>query len=172
MGRRKDIKEQLQKDYEILKNLEDRLRTEIDSRLKLRWTEDINKVKQQIHQHEKELKFLTDSSVSNQNASDSRNSDKEKESSRVNMTFNAPVHGVAGNVQGNRNVYALEQKQSLVVEIILEIPEDATPEKIQEIIKQAATRTDMTHRSYGGNGLTIDTVEILAEDKVLEPSGK
>lgn len=63
-------------------------------------------------------------------------------------------------------------EQNNAVEIILEIPEDATPKEIQEIIKQAATRADMTHRSYGGNGLTIDTVEILAEDKVLEPSGK
>ena len=38
----------------------------------------------------------------------------EKENSKVNnMNFYAPVSGVAGNVEGNQNVYTLEQKQTL-----------------------------------------------------------
>ena len=37
----------------------------------------------------------------------------EKESSKVNMSFHAPVNGVAGNVEGNQNIYAPEQKQTL-----------------------------------------------------------
>jgi hypothetical protein len=37
----------------------------------------------------------------------------EKESSKVNMSFHAPVAGVAGNVEGNQNIYAPEQKQTL-----------------------------------------------------------
>ncbi len=37
----------------------------------------------------------------------------EKETSKVNMTFNAPVSGVAGNVEGNQIIYASEQKQTL-----------------------------------------------------------
>ncbi len=63
MGRREDIEEQLDKDYDLLKNLEDKLRTEIDPRLELRWTEDINKVKQRIHQREEELRSLSVSSA-------------------------------------------------------------------------------------------------------------
>ena len=67
MGRCEDIEEQLNKDYKLLINLEDRLRTEIDPRLEFRWTEEINKVKQQIRQREEELKTFSASSVSNQN---------------------------------------------------------------------------------------------------------
>ena len=119
MGRQEDIKEQLDKDYELLKNLENRLRTESDPRLELRWTEEINKVKQQIRQREEELKSLTDSSLPNQNASDNKSPDKE--SSPVTMTFNAPVYGVAGNIQGNQNIYASEQKQPLAGEEIRDI---------------------------------------------------
>jgi uncharacterized protein YjbI with pentapeptide repeats len=37
----------------------------------------------------------------------------EKETSKVNMSFHAPVTGVAGNVEGNQNIYAPEQKQTL-----------------------------------------------------------
>ncbi len=63
MGRREDIEEQLDKDYDLLKNLEDRLGTESDPRLELRWTENINKVKQRIRQREEELRSLSASSV-------------------------------------------------------------------------------------------------------------
>jgi hypothetical protein len=37
----------------------------------------------------------------------------EKETSKVNMSFHAPVTGVAGNVEGNQNIYAPEQKPTL-----------------------------------------------------------
>ncbi|MEM8722302.1 MAG: hypothetical protein AAGE84_23920 [Cyanobacteria bacterium P01_G01_bin.39] len=63
MVRREDIKEHLDKDYKLLKRLEDKLRIEIDPRLELRWTEDINKVKQRIHQFEEELRSLSASPV-------------------------------------------------------------------------------------------------------------
>ena len=59
-----------------------------------------------------------------------------------------------------------------VLEIIIETPEDASPERIKEIIKEAALRADMTHRSFGGNGLTIKAVEVIAESKVLQSSGE
>lgn len=58
------------------------------------------------------------------------------------------------------------------LEIEIEIPEDATPERIQEIVKEAASRADMTHRSNGGNGLTIKSVEVMAETRILQPSGE
>ncbi len=50
----------------------------------------------------------------------------EKETSKVNMTFNAPVTGVAGNVEGDQNIYASEQKQTLA---------EAAAE-IQKLLKQ------------------------------------
>ena len=110
VGRRNDIEEQLNKDYELLKNLENRLRTETDPKPELRLNEDIKKLKQQIRQREEELGSLSTSSVPNQNASDNKSSDKE--SSKVNMTFNAPVYGVAGNVQGNQKIYTSGQNQA------------------------------------------------------------
>lgn len=36
----------------------------------------------------------------------------KEETSKVNMNFNAPVYGAAGNVEGNQNVYASEQNQA------------------------------------------------------------
>ncbi len=119
MGRREDIEEQLNKDYELLKNLEDRLRTEIDPRLELRLNEDIGKLKQQIDNRQKELETLSTSSVPNKNASDNKSSDKE--SSPVTMTFNAPVYGVAGNIQDNQNINTSKQTQSLSQEEIQEV---------------------------------------------------
>ena len=116
MGRREDIEEQLNKDYELLKKLEDRQRTETDPKLELRLNEDIKKVKQQIDERKEELRSLSDSSVPNKYSRDIRNS-------TVNMTFNAPVTGVAGNVQGNQNVYTSEQKlPHLIYPPLLEIP--------------------------------------------------
>ena len=60
---REHLEEQINKDYELLKKLEDRLRTESDPRNELRWTEDIKKVKQRIHEREEELRSLSASSV-------------------------------------------------------------------------------------------------------------
>ena len=78
-----------------------------------------------------------------------------------------------GKVSGNIvRSHEKAKKSPNALEMTIDIPDDASPERIQEIIKEAALRADMTHRSYDGNGLTIDTVEILVEDKVLEPSGK
>ncbi len=50
----------------------------------------------------------------------------EKETSKINMTFHAPVNAVAGNVEGNQNVYAPEQKQTLV----------EAADEIQKLLKQ------------------------------------
>ncbi len=64
-SRRQDLEELLAKDYELLKKLEDRLRTEINPSLELRWTEDIEKLKQKIREHEEELKSLATSPEDN-----------------------------------------------------------------------------------------------------------
>ncbi len=54
--RHQDLEKYLASDYELLNKLEDRLRSEVDPCLKLRWKEDINKVKLQIRQLEEKLK--------------------------------------------------------------------------------------------------------------------
>lgn len=38
---------------------------------------------------------------------------KETYTSKVNMTFNAPISGVAGNIEGNQNIYASDKKPTL-----------------------------------------------------------
>ena len=50
----------------------------------------------------------------------------EKERSKINMNFYAPVNAVAGNVEGNQNIYAPEQKQTLA----------EAAEEIQKLLKQ------------------------------------
>lgn len=60
------------------------------------------------------------------------------------MNFNAPVYGVAGNVQGNQNIYASEIRQSLT-EVATEIVKlldyfeqnDPSITQAQKIIKTA-----------------------------------
>ena len=44
--------------YELLNEYEAKLRTEIDPRLKLKWEEEVEEVKQQICQREEELQRL------------------------------------------------------------------------------------------------------------------
>ena len=63
MGFREHLEGELNKDYELLKKLEDKLRAELDPRLELRWTEDIKKVKQRIRQREEELRSLSASPI-------------------------------------------------------------------------------------------------------------
>lgn len=63
MGLCEHLEKQLQKDYELLKNLEDRLRTETDPRLELNWQENIKKLEQKIRLREKELESCGVSSV-------------------------------------------------------------------------------------------------------------
>ncbi len=63
MVRKKHLEEQLAKDYELLKEYENTLRTEIDPRLKLKWKENIKEVKQRIRECEEELGSLSASSV-------------------------------------------------------------------------------------------------------------
>lgn len=67
-------------------------------------------------------------------------------------------------------IYRQQKFQALELEI--EIPDDTPPEKVKELIKQAALRADMTHRSLGGNGLTVNTVEVTEKAKSLNPSGR
>ena len=73
----------------------------------------------------------------------------EKETSKVNMTFNAPVNTVAGNVEGNQNIYAPEQQtlaeaaaeiQKLLKQLKQTNP-DATPEQQQAYVDAAIPRT-------------------------------
>jgi uncharacterized protein len=61
---------------------------------------------------------------------------------------------------------------SQALEITIEVPEDASPEKIRDLVRQAALRADAVHRSYGGNGLQIDLVDIFHKTRVLEGSNK
>ncbi len=63
MVRKKHLEEQLAKDYELLKEYENTLRTEIDPRLKLKWREDIKEVKERIFEREEELRSLSAPSV-------------------------------------------------------------------------------------------------------------
>ena len=63
MNLRQHLKEQLDKDYELLKEFEDKLRTEIDPRLKLKWNAEIEDLKLQIRQREEELESLSTSSI-------------------------------------------------------------------------------------------------------------
>ena len=69
-------------------------------------------------------------------------------------------------------VEKLDEEPPNALAIEIEIPDDTPPEKVKELIKQAALRADMTHRSLGGKGLTVNTVEVTKEAKSLEPSGK
>ena len=48
------------------------------------------------------------------------------------------------------------------LEITLEFPADTPPEKVQDLVNQAALRADMTHRSLGGHGLKVVKVETSA----------
>ncbi|MEM7580324.1 MAG: hypothetical protein AAF316_10835 [Cyanobacteria bacterium P01_A01_bin.80] len=48
------------------------------------------------------------------------------ENTEVDMNFNAPVTGVAGKVEGNQNIYASEEKQTLA----------QAAEEIQKLLKQ------------------------------------
>ena len=64
MARRQHIEEQLNKDYELLKQLEDRLRYEDDPLRKGRFSADIEEIKQRISERETELKSLEKGSES------------------------------------------------------------------------------------------------------------
>jgi enoyl reductase-like protein len=67
-----------------------------------------------------------------------------------NMTFNAPVTGVAGNVEGNQNIYAPEQKPTLaeaaaeIQKLLKQLEESnptATVEKQQAFVDIAVSPT-------------------------------
>ena len=63
MGLREYLEEQIAEDLKLRKEYEDKLRTEIDPRLKLKWREDIKEVKQRILEREEELRSLSASPV-------------------------------------------------------------------------------------------------------------
>ena len=63
-----------------------------------------------------------------------------------------------------------ELKVSSSLEITIDMPEDTPPEKVREIVKQAALSADAAHRANGGQGLQIDLVEIFEESLVPEGS--
>ena len=59
MDLREHLKEQIEEDFKLLKEYEDKRRTETDPRLELKWEQEIEKVKQQICKKEEELKSFT-----------------------------------------------------------------------------------------------------------------
>ncbi|MEM6836295.1 MAG: hypothetical protein AAF609_05520 [Cyanobacteria bacterium P01_C01_bin.120] len=56
------------------------------------------------------------------------------------------------------------------LELEIDIPDDLPPEKVRELVQQAALAADAVHRSNGGSGLTIDTVEVFEDSRVPEGS--
>jgi len=76
----------------------------------------------------------------------------DKETSKVTQHFNAPVTGVAGNVEGNQNIYSLKQHQTLA----------EAAKEIQQLLNQlsetypAATSTEQ---------MTIATKAVEAIEK-------
>lgn len=54
------------------------------------------------------------------------------------------------------------------LEISIEIPNDLPPDKLKEFIRQAVSSADAVHRSRGGHGLQIDTVECFEDSRVPE----
>lgn len=65
-----------------------------------------------------------------------------------------------------------ESKHPEYFELTIEVSEDTPPERIRDIVKQAALKADTAHRTHGGKGLKIDTVDIFAEKLVPERSGR
>lgn len=55
------------------------------------------------------------------------------------------------------------------IEITIEVPKGASPEKVMEIVKQAALRADAVHRANGGQGLKVDSIDVFGECRV--PAG-
>ncbi len=58
MDLRQHLEEELSKDFQLLKQLEDKQRYEDDPRQRSKWDAAIKEVKQRIHTREKELKEL------------------------------------------------------------------------------------------------------------------
>ena len=52
------------------------------------------------------------------------------------------------------------------LEIIIEVPENTSPEELREIVKQAALHADSVHRANGGDGLKVDRLNIFEESHV------
>lgn len=58
------------------------------------------------------------------------------------------------------------------LELTIEVPEDTPPERVREIVRQAALKADAAHRAHKGKGLQIDTVDIFGERFVPEGAGR
>lgn len=58
------------------------------------------------------------------------------------------------------------------LEISIEVPEDIEPEELEELVRQMAIKADAVHRSHGGNGLKIDTIDSYQNSRVPEGVGK
>jgi hypothetical protein len=56
------------------------------------------------------------------------------------------------------------------LELAIEIPENTPPERVGEIVRQAALKADAVYRAHGGQGLRIDTIDIFEERLVPEGS--
>ncbi len=88
----------------------------------------------------------------------------EKETSKINMTFNAPVTGVAGNIEGNQNIYTSEQKQTLA---------EAAAE-IQKLLKQLEQTNPTTTIKEKKAFVTLGTTPTLRKRafSALKSGGK
>lgn len=58
------------------------------------------------------------------------------------------------------------------VEVSIEFPEDTSPERIRDAVRQTALAADAIHRSRGGNGLQIDEIKIFSSNRVPEGSSR
>ena len=58
------------------------------------------------------------------------------------------------------------QSEIKALELSIEVPEDASPDEIRNIVIEAVLHADSMHRSRGGSGLKIDLLEFFAESLV------
>jgi len=81
----------------------------------------------------------------------------EKDMSKVTQQFNGPVTGVAGNVEGNQNIYSLEQRQTL----------SEAAKEIQQLLNQLS-ETYPTTTSTGQMAIATKAVEEIEKNPALK----
>jgi uncharacterized protein YjbI with pentapeptide repeats len=104
-----EIEKFLKREYKLARNaLESKYKSQLESK-----DRELDSTRQHNTNLTEIVKLMAARPITIENKNIGASTFMTDSSSKVNQTFQGPIYGVAGNVEGNQNIYAPEQKQNL-----------------------------------------------------------